>query len=332
MPAPDAPTSVTAVPGSRRATVSFMPPENDGGFVITGYTVTAVDETTPGNGGQTATGTNPPIAVTELTEGDLYNFTVTATNSAGTSVASAASPSVEILDPSEPYPPTGVSAIAGDGQATVSFSAPADNGGEPITGYEVTAVDETNPPNGGQTATGASSPIVVTGLSNGDGYTFQVAAINSIGVSPLSGKSSFVIPQATGSPDTPAPPFPNALDFTLEKPVNLVQLQDEISNDVGLTVQASVAGNYDPAQPISPTNPATLWVAPDTVSSAAVAAVLAAHVPNPAYGMSISDSLFQSALGKVLNDHNATLTADELQAAVRGLLLRSTLPTGTPLS
>lgn len=330
MPAPNAPTSVSATTGHLRATVTFLPPGDDGGAIITGYTVTAVDTTTPANGGQTVTGTNPPLVVTGLTQGDTYHFTVTATNADGTSPASTNSNSVVILGPTKPNPPTAVTAIAGDGQATVSFAPPADNGGAAITSYTVTAIDETNPPNGGQTASGATSPRTVTGLTNGDGYTFQVTATNAQGTSDPSGKSALTVPQSASGPGAPPPPFPDASSFPLTKEINLIQLQDEIAAAVGQTVQTAVTGNYDPAQPISPTNPATFWVAPNTVSSATVTATIAAHVPNPAYGMSNTEVLFQAALQKVLSDPNAVLTNDELQAAVRGLLVRSLIPQGQP--
>ena len=48
-------------------------------------------------------------------------------------------------------------ASAGQGSASVSFTAPASNGGWPITSYTVTATDTTNSGNGGQTASGSAS-------------------------------------------------------------------------------------------------------------------------------------------------------------------------------
>lgn len=87
-----------------------------------------------------------------------------------------------------PGAPTGVSATAGNGQATVSFTAPASNGGSAITSYTVTS----NP--GGFTGTGVASPIAVTGLTNGVTYTFTVTATNSAGLGAASTASSGVTP------------------------------------------------------------------------------------------------------------------------------------------
>ena len=77
-----------------------------------------------------------------------------------------------------PCAPTAVSAVAGDGRATVSFSAPPGNGGSvPVTGYAVTATPTAGPGNP-VTARGASSPITVTGLANGTTYDIKVIASN----------------------------------------------------------------------------------------------------------------------------------------------------------
>jgi uncharacterized protein (TIGR03437 family) len=89
-----------------------------------------------------------------------------------------------------PGTPTIGTATAGDTQATVSFTAPVSNGGATITGYTVTA----NP--GGATGTGATSPITVTGLTNGTAYTFTVTATNSAGTGSASAASNSVTPKA----------------------------------------------------------------------------------------------------------------------------------------
>jgi hypothetical protein len=88
--------------------------------------------------------------------------------------------------------PTIGTAIAGDTQASVSFSAPVNTGGTAITGYTVTV----SPPDVAPVS-GASSPIVVTGLTNGQPYTFTVTADNSAGTSPASSASNTITPAAT---------------------------------------------------------------------------------------------------------------------------------------
>ena len=87
-----------------------------------------------------------------------------------------------------PGAPTTGAATAGNGQASVAFTAPSSNGGATITGYTVTS----NP--GGFTGTGAASPITVTGLTNGTAYTFTVTATNSAGTSAASAASNSVTP------------------------------------------------------------------------------------------------------------------------------------------
>ncbi len=90
--------------------------------------------------------------------------------------------------PQAPGAPAGVSATAGNAQASVTFTAPASNGGSPIASYTVTSIP------GGKTASGAASPITVTGLTNGTAYAFTVTATNKIGTSPPSAASSPVTP------------------------------------------------------------------------------------------------------------------------------------------
>jgi subtilisin family serine protease len=177
---PGAPTIGTASAGNAQATVTFTAPASNGGSPITSYRVTS----NPGS--KTATGSASPITVTGLTNGVRYTFTVQAINAIGTGPASAASNAV--TPATVPGAPTIGTATAGNAQATVSFSAPASNGGSPITSYRVTS----NP--GGMAVTGGASPLTVTGLVNGTSYTFTVQAINAIGTGPASAASNAVTP------------------------------------------------------------------------------------------------------------------------------------------
>jgi hypothetical protein len=89
---------------------------------------------------------------------------------------------------SVPDPPTIGSVSAGDGQATVSFSPPGSDGGATITSYTVTSIPS------GHSGSAASSPIIISGLTNGTSYTFTVHATNSVGNSPESVASNSVSP------------------------------------------------------------------------------------------------------------------------------------------
>jgi len=183
---PAAPASVSATPGNGQATVTWTAPATDGGSAITGYTVTA----SPGGQSMKVQGGGTTATVTGLVNGTAYTFTVTATNLVGTSASSPASSAVTPVSP--PGAPTGVTAVAGILQATVSWVAPAGNGGSAITGYTVTASP------GGRTATanGTTTTATVTGLSSGTVYTFTVKATNAVGTGPASTASNAVTPRS----------------------------------------------------------------------------------------------------------------------------------------
>ena len=180
---PGAPTSVTAtagpnnVAGDGQVSVSWTAPSSNGA-AITGYTVTASP------GGTTVTVAGTSVTVSGLVPGTAYTFTVTATNSVGTGAAGISN---SVTPVTVPGAPTGPTATAGDGQATVSFTAPASNGA-PITGYTVTSSP------GGITGSGTNTSVGVSGLADGTAYTFTVTATNSLGTGPASIPSNSVTP------------------------------------------------------------------------------------------------------------------------------------------
>lgn len=88
-----------------------------------------------------------------------------------------------------PGAPSSVVATAGNAQASVSFTAPS-QGGSAISSYAVVSSP------GSITATGASSPITVSGLTNGTAYTFTVSATNQSGTGATSSPSSSITPVA----------------------------------------------------------------------------------------------------------------------------------------
>ena len=206
--APSAPTAVTTTAGDGQIDVGWTAPESDGGDPISSYTVTALidGKAVPG---RTCTITGPftpqlGCTVTGLTNGTAYTFTVTANNTVGAGLASLPSdPVAPIPAPNAPAAPTSVTATPGDAQATVTFTAPTDNGGAPITSYEVQASASGSPVGGAictvtVTAAAPQSPLTctVTGLHNGTVYTFTVTATNSAGTSAPSVPSNTVTPNA----------------------------------------------------------------------------------------------------------------------------------------
>lgn len=90
-----------------------------------------------------------------------------------------------------PDAPTNVSASGGDQSASVSFTPPSNVGGAAVSAYYAVS----NP--GGITASGSSSPVSVTGLTNDTSYTFTVWALNTYGPGPYSQVSGSVTPGST---------------------------------------------------------------------------------------------------------------------------------------
>ena len=198
--APGAPTGVTATAGNGSASVSWTAPSSNGGSAITSYTVTPYIGSTAQTP-ITVSGSPPATSttVTGLTNGTTYTFTVSATNANGTGPASTPSNAVTPSPPTVPGTPTGVTATAGNGSASVSWTAPSSNGGSAITSYTVTPYVGGVPQ---QSTTVSGSPpatsTTVTGLTNGTSYTFIVSATNAIGTGPASAPSNAVTPGAVG--------------------------------------------------------------------------------------------------------------------------------------
>jgi hypothetical protein len=190
---------VAAQPGNTSALVSWGVPASNGGSAITGYTVTS----NPGAKTCTTTGALS-CTVGGLSNGTPYTFTVRATNGVGTGPVSAASAAV--TPKAVPTPPLSPSAVAGNASATVKWNAPASNGGSPLTGYVATAA-----PGGRTCTTTGALQCVVTGLTNGVGYTFTVRATSAGGTSLPSAATAKVTPSTVpGKVRTLRAAFPRA--------------------------------------------------------------------------------------------------------------------------
>jgi titin len=195
MTTPSVPGSFTAVRGNGSAALSFTAPSADGGSPVTGY-----QYSTDAGGtwsALTTSGTSPITAtITGLTNGTQYDVQVRAVSAAGNGTATS---SAQVTPRTVPGAPSSFSAIPGDGQITVQFTAPASDGGSSITGYDAST-------DGGATwsavAVSGSGPLTatVTGLTNGTEYLVKVRATNLAG----SGTTSLLV-QVTPR-TTPAAP------------------------------------------------------------------------------------------------------------------------------
>ena len=94
-----------------------------------------------------------------------------------------------------PQPPDNVTATPGNAQATISWTAPTDTGGSPITGYTATASV-----GGPSCTTTTATSCTISGLTNATTYYVSVTATNAVGIS----DPSFVAVTPTSDPVAPA--------------------------------------------------------------------------------------------------------------------------------
>ena len=184
-------------------TLRWRAPTNDGGEPITHYEYELDGSGTWISTGSTATS----HTVTGLNNGQTYTFRVRAVNALGNGAV--------VTLQATPSPPTGggggggpritvpsaprnLLAGGGDGQVTLTWEAPEDDGGSAITDYEVRIDGKGRWISIGSTGT----THTVTGLVNGQVYVFQVRAVNSN----RKGRASNRVEAA--------PRMPVALDFT----------------------------------------------------------------------------------------------------------------------
>ena len=189
--APMAPRNLQAAAGDTQVTLSWLAPADDGGSAITGYRIYR----------GTASGalTLLPAMVQEsarfhpdtgLSNGQPYYYQVSAVNAVDESPPSSEAFATPV-PPTAPMAPRNLQAAAGDTQVTLSWLAPADDGGSAITGYRIYR----------GTASGALTllPAMVqesarfhpdTGLSNGQPYYYQVSAVNAVDESPPSSEAA----------------------------------------------------------------------------------------------------------------------------------------------
>ncbi|WP_459645789.1 fibronectin type III domain-containing protein [Kineococcus sp. NUM-3379] len=200
VPAPA--TAVAAVAGNASATVTWAEPVTDGGSALTGYAVRAWAAGSPALSVDVPAG-QTTATVDGLANGTAYTFEVLARNALGDAPPSGRSvpvtPAAPVTGPGAPVPGA---VVAGDATATLTWSAPASDGGSPLTGYVARAYEAgSDVPSLSAEVDAAATGATFAGLVNGTAYSFDVLARNAAGSGVPSRRSASVIPAAVpGAP------------------------------------------------------------------------------------------------------------------------------------
>ena len=201
-PEPPAAPTVSAFAAATSIDLNWNVPA-DGGATITSY------EVYRGATSWTATLYGTVVGATSFADlsvssGETWWYQVAAVNSAGVGPRSnEVSATVPVPQP-PPIPPSapGLSALAGNGSVTLSWTAPTDDGGGLVGGYEIYRGTSA----GGEILVATVGNVLTwknTGLTNGTTYWYQVAAVNQAGPGD---RSNEVSAKPTAPPTAPSPP------------------------------------------------------------------------------------------------------------------------------
>jgi subtilisin family serine protease len=151
-----------------------------------------------------------------------------------------------------PAAPTGLVATPGSSSASVAFTPGSDNGAA-ITNYEYSIDNGSTWAARNPAAT--SSPISISGLSNGTAYSIKLRALNSVG----SGAASSAVSVTPVAPTTPTPAPAND---NLASAQTLSSLDDRAGTTVGATHETNEPRHVD-SRLGSTASIWYLWTAPE---------------------------------------------------------------------
>jgi len=215
--APDAPTDLRATASGRTViNLSWTAPTNNGGADITGYRI-EVSDTGTGSWSDLEANTQSALTIythTNLSPATTQHYQVRAINSAGTSATSTtASATTDAV--AAPDAPTSLTASPGPTAITLSWTVPPDDGGSPITGYQI-EVSEDAASTWAVLTTTTQTTYVHTNLAPRITQHYRVRAINAVGI----GSASTIVRATTDTPSVLS--FANMVEAQ-RYPVGLVQ-------------------------------------------------------------------------------------------------------------
>ena len=199
--APSAPQSIAANAADSSLGVTWTAPASNGGSAIDTYTARAFAGSSGGAPVGSCTTASLGCTISALANGTTYYVEVFAHNSAGNGTPS--SPRLAATPATTPTAPPGVAAAPGDSQASVTWTAPASDGGSPITGYTARAWSAAS---GGSTVATCRPAVptgllcVITGLTGGTTYHVDVVATNAHGTGSTPASRIAVTPTAPAAP------------------------------------------------------------------------------------------------------------------------------------
>ncbi len=191
---PAKPAGLSATAGEGSVTLTWNPVEGSVSYNVYMGTVAGEYDDTPLAAGITGT----TYTAADLTNGTTYYFAVTAVNTAGESEKSdvSATPAAAVTVPAAP---ANLTAIGGDGQATLTWNA-----AEGAVSYNVYMGPAAGAYGAAPLVAGITgTSYTATGLTNGTTYYFAITAVNSIGESEKSNEASATCREQNDEEDMP---------------------------------------------------------------------------------------------------------------------------------
>ena len=210
---PSVPRNLEAEPGDTLVVLTWDPPADAGGSLVTSYQYRVDDDAD-----WTDTGTlTPEVTIDDLVNGKRYRFEVRAVNTVNAVVGGGEAAMVWETPAARPSVPLNLKAEPGDTLVMLTWEPPSDFGGSHITHYEY-RVDGSS---GSWTGTGTTAPeATVTDLANGRQYEFEVRAVNAVGEGPAVSRRATPVAAPSAPRNLDAEPGDLKVTLTWEAPLN----------------------------------------------------------------------------------------------------------------
>ena len=202
--APTAPRGLFAASGDRAVTLTWDVPASNGGTPVRGYEYRhAEGPEVPEDTDWQSAGLDLTVTIGSLDNGTDYAFEVRAANDIGKSGAAR----IEATPAVAPGAPRNLTGTPADGEISLTWEKPSDDGGSPVIDYQFRFAEGTTvPADAAWYSTGKRTRYTKKSLSNGTAYTFEVRAVSAAGEGEIAALTATPAVQAT------APGAPQSLE------------------------------------------------------------------------------------------------------------------------